>query len=119
MANKKNSRTVYSTESGRLCPDCAKAIDQCNCQSKARTVDPDSIAKVCLETKGRKGKGVTVIQGLPLQNNELKDLAKRLKKVCGTGGAVKGCDIEIQGDKRDAVLEALIKQGFKAKRSGG
>ena len=71
------------------------------------------------ETKGRKGKGVTLITGLPLDETSLKGLAKELKRTCGTGGTVKNGVIEIQGDHRDALVAELKKRGYDAKRSGG
>jgi translation initiation factor 1 len=70
-------------------------------------------------TKGRKGKGVTIITGGPLDPDGLQKLAKQLKQKCGAGGSVKDGVIEIQGDHRDALLEELQKQGYTAKRSGG
>lgn len=78
-----------------------------------------SRVRVGLESKGRRGKKVTVISGLLLDAMELDRLATRLKQVCGSGGTVKDGCIEIQGDKRDRVLEELSGQGYKAKRSGG
>jgi translation initiation factor 1 len=75
--------------------------------------------RVGRETKGRAGKGVTVITGLPLSAAELEALAGELKKRCGSGGTVRGGAIEIQGDHRDALVAALIKLGWPAKKSGG
>ena len=71
------------------------------------------------ETSGRSGKGVSVITGLPLLGEELENLATRLKKLCGAGGAVKEGTIEIQGDHRDRLVAELVKMGYDAKRSGG
>jgi translation initiation factor 1 len=70
-------------------------------------------------TKGRKGKGVTLITGLPLENDSLKELAKKLKQKCGTGGTVKNGIIEIQGDHRQLLAEHLNLLGYKAKKAGG
>jgi len=70
-------------------------------------------------TKGRKGKGVTLITGLPLEGQSLKELAKRLKQKCGTGGAIKNGVIEIQGDHRDLLTEHLNSLGYKAIKAGG
>src|SRR5579862_4867408 len=75
--------------------------------------------RVGREVAGRAGKGVSVIQGLPLGAMELEDLATRLKKLCGAGGAVKEGVIEIQGDHRDRLVAELRKLGYDAKRSGG
>jgi translation initiation factor 1 len=71
------------------------------------------------ETKGRKGKGVTLIAGVPLGNDELKILAKTLKQKCGSGGSVKDGVIEIQGDHRDMLEQELASLGYKVKRAGG
>ena len=70
-------------------------------------------------TKGRKGKGVCLITGLPLENHSLKALAKELKQKCGSGGAVKNGVIEIQGDHRDILIEHLKARGYKAVKAGG
>jgi translation initiation factor 1 len=75
--------------------------------------------RVGREVAGRAGKGVTVISGLPYDAAQLADLAVRLKRLCGAGGAVKNGVIEIQGDHRDRVVAELGKLGLEAKRSGG
>jgi translation initiation factor 1 len=75
--------------------------------------------RVGREVSGRGGKGVSVISGLPLASDALEDLATRLKKLCGAGGAVKSGVIEIQGDHRDRLVAELCKLGYDAKRSGG
>ena len=79
----------------------------------------DGIVHVGRETKGRKGKGVTVITGVPLAPDELQLLATRLKKRCGCGGTVNERSIEIQGDHRDLLVEELGKLGYTVRRSGG
>lgn len=100
---------VYSTNTGRI--KQAKVA--------ADITPSDGYAKVRRETKGRKGKGVVTITGLGLDAKALKDLAKKLKKTCGTGGTVIGEVIEIQGDKRDMIKDSLEKLGFKVKFIGG
>jgi translation initiation factor 1 len=75
--------------------------------------------RVGREISGRGGKGVSVISGLPLAGEALEELATRLKKTCGAGGAVKDGTIEIQGDHRDRLVAELSKLGYEAKRSGG
>ena len=70
------------------------------------------------QTKGRKGKGVSLVTGLTLSEMELKLLAKELKQACGSGGTIKGGVIEIQGDHRDLLVEELIRRGYEAKKSG-
>ena len=71
------------------------------------------------ETKGRKGKGVTLVSGGPLDGADLTRLGKELKKKCGSGGTVKNGIIEIQGDHRDQVVELLSGRGWTVKRAGG
>ena len=79
----------------------------------------DGIVRVGRETKGRRGKGVTVISGVPLAGDALEELATRLKKRCGSGGTVHAGVIEIQGDHRDALVAELGRLGYTVKRSGG
>lgn len=109
---------VYSTDGGRHCPDCNQPLDACTCR-QAVAPQGDDIARVRRETKGRGGKTVTTVSGVPLAGEELKDLASALKKRCGCGGALKDGVIEIQGDHVALLLDELIKRGFKAKKSGG
>lgn len=71
------------------------------------------------QTKGRKGKGVTILRGIPLPEPELKALGARLKKKCGSGGTIKDGVIEIQGDHRDLLVPELESHGWKVKRAGG
>ena len=116
-----DSRLVYSTESGRICPSCGKQTAKCVCKKKKAHPSPKGDGKIRVErsTKGRKGKGVTLITGLPLEDQSLKELAKRLKQKCGTGGAIKNGVIEIQGDHRETIVTTLNELGYKAKRAGG
>jgi translation initiation factor 1 len=79
----------------------------------------DGVVRVSRETKGRKGKGVTLVTGVPLGGDDLKDLAKKLKRRCGSGGTVKDGVIEIQGDHRDAVIAELSGFGWTVKKAGG
>jgi translation initiation factor 1 len=110
---------VYSTESGRTCPDCQQPRNECQCSDREAIPGGDGIVRISRETKGRKGKGVTLIRGIPLAEKELKALAKKLKAKCGTGGTVKDCVIEIQGDQRDLLVTELSQQGYTVKRAGG
>jgi len=115
-----NSRLVFSSEQGRICPQCKQPVNQCQCKKKVTApAYSDEFVRIRRETKGRKGKGVTLICGLPLPEEELKNLAKALKQKCGTGGTVKTGTIEIQGDHRERLLEVLQKQGWKVKLAGG
>jgi predicted translation initiation factor SUI1 len=75
--------------------------------------------KVGRETKGRRGKGVTIVSEVPLGEADLLALAARLKQACGTGGTVKDGKIEIQGDQRDRLTAELERLGYKVKRTGG
>jgi translation initiation factor 1 len=86
-----------------------------------KTPVPASGARVRVgrEVAGRGGKGVTVISGLPLAEPQLQELATRLKKLCGAGGAVRNGVIEIQGEHRDRLVQELCKLGLEARRSGG
>lgn len=117
--SRNNSKPVYSCESGRLCPQCGKAIKQCACRKNSSAPKGDGIVRIQRETKGRKGKGVTLITGVPLAGEELKTLAKALKQKCGTGGTVKNGVIEIQGDHRDLLLNELQQKGWTVKKAGG
>jgi translation initiation factor 1 len=100
---------VFSTDKGRIKPE-----------KKPQTAPKgDGIVRVGRETKGRKGKGMTVVTGVPMHPEGLKDLAKTLKQKCGTGGTVKGQSIEIQGDFRDLLVAELQSMGFTVKKSGG
>lgn len=115
-----HSKPVYSTDSGRLCPACGRALADCECRHKAASaVQGDGRVRVQRETKGRKGKGVTLITGLPLTETELKALAKRLRQQCGTGGTVRDGIVEIQGDQRDRLVTLLREAGYEAKTAGG
>jgi translation initiation factor 1 len=113
------SKTVYSTEHGRMCAKCGHAIAQCECGSTKAIPKGNGKVSVGLQTKGRKGKGVTLITGLPLDEDELQRLAKELKQKCGTGGTVKNGVIEIQGDRRAMLVEELKGRGYSARLSGG
>lgn len=110
---------VYSTEHGSMCSECRKPIAGCICSRNAAMPATDGIVRVSRETKGRKGKGVTLVKGLALDALELAQLGKQLKTACGSGGTVKDGVIEIQGDHCERVIEYLKKQGWSAKRAGG
>lgn len=110
MDNSKTSRLVYSTDKGRIKPGHDKP---------ARVPEGDGIVRIRRETSGRKGKGVTTISGLPVDDTTLQQLARQLKQLCGTGGTVKDRVIEIQGDHRDKIRDALQQQGYTVKLAGG
>jgi translation initiation factor 1 len=114
-----NSRLVYSTGIGALCPNCRRAVRECVCPKGAPGAAGEVNIRVGRETQGRAGRGVTTVTGVPLPLAEIEALATRLKKRCGSGGTVRDGVIEIQGEHRDTVLAELLKAGFTAKRSGG
>lgn len=119
MKKTKNSSLVYSTDKGRICPQCGHPVKQC-CGSKQRTSQSgDGQIRISRQTKGRKGAGVSVISGIPLDDAALKKLAKQLKQKCGSGGTAKNGIIEIQGDHRQTLVDTLTKLGYKAKLAGG
>ena len=115
----RESGTVYTTEHGRMCPACSKPITNCECSKAGTPPEGDGVVRVGRETKGRKGKCVTVITGLSLDPDGFRDLAKQLKQRCGTGGTVKAGVIQIQGDHRDILVEEIGKRGYVVKRAGG
>ncbi|TNF86377.1 MAG: translation initiation factor Sui1 [Gammaproteobacteria bacterium] len=113
---------VYSTDQGRMCPGCLRPQADCVCNDRSRARSggsTDGAVIVSRETKGRKGAGVTLISGLPLADNDLAALAKKLKARCGVGGSVKEGVIELQGEQRDRIVQLLEAEGYRAKRSGG
>ena len=103
-----NSRLVYSTKTGKICPSCQKSVLKCTCKKKkssSRTnITIDGIIRIQREVKGRKGKTVTTVFGFQLADDELKNLATQLKRRCGTGGSVKDGVIIVQGDHILSVL---------------
>jgi len=114
-----SSRPVYSTDGGRLCHQCHRPVAACVCGRDRPAAVGDGVVRIRRETKGRGGKAVSVVDGLPLDDKDLKDLAKQLKKRCGVGGSVKGNSIEIQGDTRELIKAELEKRGYQVKLSGG
>ena len=119
---KSASRTgglVYSTDAGRMCPDCRQPVAECTCRQARPRPAGDGTARVSRESKGRGGKTVTVVRGLPLDDAALVPLGKLLRTGCGSGGKVKDGVIEVQGDHCDRIIEALKKQGHQVKRAGG
>lgn len=103
------SQLVYTTDTGKVAPE----------KREEERGSTDGVVRIQRQTKGRKGKGVTLITGLPLTQEELKDLAKQLKRRCGVGGSVKDFTIEIQGDQREVCKEWLSEQGYVVKLAGG
>lgn len=107
------SDLVYSTGQGRICPDCGAPKEACRCAAaKASRILGDGKVRVSRETQGRKGNGVTLVTGLPLDETGLLEIARTLKTRCCAGGTVKNGAIEIQGDHRAVILEMLQKLGW-------
>lgn len=122
MSARRSDGIVYSSAQGRMCPRCGRPVASCACKAARPAATPAggaAVVRVGRETRGRKGKGVTVVTGVPLAGAALDELASRLKRLCGSGGTVKDGTIEIQGDHRDLLVAELAKQGWTVKRSGG
>ena len=109
---------VYSTDAGRMCPDCRQAVASCICKAQVLP-QTDGVVRVSLQTKGRGGKSVTLVKGLPLDALALSAMAKQLRAACGSGGTVKDGVVEVQGDHVATVMAALQKQSYVVKRAGG
>jgi translation initiation factor 1 len=114
------ARIIYSTGMGSLCPNCRRPVRDCVCpKGVPGAAKFGTTVRVGREVKGRAGKGVTTVTGLPLAMAEIDALATRLKKRCGSGGTVRDGVIEIQGDHRDVIVGELLKLGWPAKKAGG
>lgn len=111
---------VYSTEGGRMCPGCRQPVASCKCQAKSRNAGAtDGTVRISREVKGRGGKAVTVVRGVPLDAAALVEFGKHLRAACGAGGTVKDGVIEVQGDHVERIMPLLKAKGWAAKRSGG
>jgi translation initiation factor 1 len=120
MNDRRNGRLVYSTDKGRVCPGCGWPVRDCRCSTRAAAEPVPSrsgkiVAKLRMEKKGRGGKTVTVVAGLPRNAAFLRELCQELKRACGTGGAVSEDTIELQGDLRDRIREYLLNKEFIVK----
>ncbi len=110
---------VYSTDQGRLCPQCNRPITLCQGHPKNQRAESSGIVRVHREIKGRGGKPVSIIRGLNLGPSELKRLCQQIKKHCGVGGSISGAELVIQGDQRTKIVSLLEQQGIAAKLGGG
>lgn len=120
MKSSSKGGLVYSTETGRMCPDCRKPVSECTCKVQAQLAPVGNGAvRVSRESKGRGGKSVTLVRGVALDPIALAALGKQLRTACGSGGTVKDGVIEVQGDHCDKIVEWLNAQGHRAKRAGG
>jgi translation initiation factor 1 len=113
-----NSALVYSTDGGRICAGCRQPVVHCQCQAARPRAKGDGTVRVSRETKGRAGKGVTLVKGLDLDAPALQALGKQLRVACGCGGTVKDGAIEVQGDHAERIMELLRAQGLNVKRAG-
>jgi translation initiation factor 1 len=129
-------RIVYDSDAmqpGR-CPSCGKRRDRCTCDAPTARRPPasgksspgatvsvprDGVVRLLRDRKSRGGKTVTVIAGLPGSPDELARLASDLKRLCGTGGTLRGDTVEIHGDLRDRLKLELEKRGYTVKIAGG
>jgi len=114
----KNSRMIYSTDSAaQKCPRCGQY--ECICDQPPEAPLAGQTAKILVDRKGRKGKSVTVVEGLRVNPMHLAEIAKSMKQKIGTGGTAKNGRIEIQGEHRQVVAGMLQDLGVKTKLSGG
>ncbi len=116
MKHSSKGGLVYSTESGRMCPDCRQPLAGCQCKAGAAILG-DGVVRVSRQKKG--GKTVTLVKGLALDAAALAQLGKALRTACGAGGTVKDGVIEVQGDHCDLLMTMLSEQGHRPKRAGG
>lgn len=120
-------RVVYDSAVGRVdrCPRCGKRLARCSCSRPAEplrsasSAPRDGVVRLHRDRKSRGGKVVTVITGLPGGQDDIERQATDLKRLCGTGGAVKGDVIEIQGDHRERIADLLRARGLTVKLAGG
>ena len=118
VSQRHDARLVYSTSTDGKCPVCGWPLRNCQCSSRRAATEPvpdRPVAKLRLEKKGRGGKTVTVVYGLPQNEAFLKELAQDLKRACGTGGTTMDDGVELQGDLRDRVRDVLVKRGYVVK----
>jgi len=118
---KENNPIVYSTEKGRIFPDCGFPEKECRCRTKkiSKIISDDGTIRIRKEKKGRNGKEVTIIQGISLSEQAVQSIVSDIKKKVGTGGTVKDDIIEIQGDRVKFIAEYFIKLGYKVQINGG
>lgn len=110
---------VYSTDGGRMCPVCRQPVAQCVCKKAPAVLAGDGVVRVQREGKGRGGKTVTLVRGVPLEAAALADLGRQLRAACGSGGTVKDGVIEVQGDHVERLLTQLQARGYTVRRAGG
>ena len=116
-----SNRVVYDSDVGRLdrCPNCKRRVEVCVCPAPSQQPRGDGIVRVSRDKKGRRGKTVTVVTGLPGDAAALAEISTTLKRLCGSGGTVSGDTVEIQGDHRERVAAKLTELGHRVKLAGG
>lgn len=127
LSSSQDRPVVYDTAVGRICPNCHRSVKQCVCKqkspSKPKSIKSppknDGIVRVSRDRRNRRGKTVTVITGVPGNDEIVNELTATLKKLCGSGGTVKDGIIEIQGDHRDLIVSKLAELGHRVKLAGG
>jgi translation initiation factor 1 len=122
-------RLVYDSDavSAGRCTTCGKRLDRCTCgsarparhESKPLNLPKDGVVRLLRDRKGRGGKGVTLIAGVSGSADVLTTLTSELKRLCGTGGTLRGDVIELQGDVRERVKTELERRGYRVKVAGG
>jgi len=110
---KNENRTVWTSDQGDVRKNEANARKVISLPPQQQTV------YLHRDSKGRGGKTVTLVKKLALSEEDMKELAKKLKQVCGSGGTIKEDMIEIQGEHREKIAEALLRLGYKVKIAGG
>ena len=124
-----DQRLVYDSDAvqpGR-CPTCGKRLDRCSCDRGPRTKDAprelklpkDGVVRLLRDRKSRGGKTVTLVAGVAGGPAVLTALASDLKRLCGTGGTLRGDVIEIHGDLRERIRGELERRGYTVKIAGG
>jgi translation initiation factor 1 len=121
MGNEENARLVYSTDTGRICPQCGLPVESCHCAQNrgSSTKHADGVVRVALDRKHRRGKTMTIVSGAPGDEAELAQLCRELKKLLATGGSAHDGQVELQGDHRERVVAYFAARGIKTKRVGG
>ena len=113
---KNNNRTVWTSDQGLP----LRGVRKESKPQKASSLPPhQQTIYLHRDSKGRGGSSVTLVKNLVLAQNDMKELARRLKQLCGSGGTVKDGVIEIQGEQREKIAEELKKMGYKVKIAGG
>ena len=118
MSLKNNARLVYSTKTAGKCPVCGWPQRDCRCSGQhvaSGAIPARIVAKLRTEKKGRGGKTVTVVYGLPQNSEFLRELSQDLKRACGTGGTVVDGGVELQGELRERLRDVLGQRGYVVK----